>query len=230
MIRIARKLRFGAVAVCIGLLGAGGSLVSCKDNALNDLSLEDSQVFITNYDRSVNFGQYRTFSLPDSVVVTTNNQAGLSLDLAEQQVISRVAQNLTNRGFQRVERGATPDLGVAVIRVSNVYTGVTTNPYSSYYTNYWYGGGFGPGYGPGLGYYPYYQNYYSFYQVEESYWLIEIVDLKNGPVSTGTGTSQNQLKVIFQAQVRGEGIFDQQSVDQVINAVFNQAPYLQAAR
>ncbi|GAA4453928.1 hypothetical protein GCM10023189_19740 [Nibrella saemangeumensis] len=217
------------MAALIGLV-VGGSLVSCRDNALDDLSVEDSQVFITNYDRSINFGQYRTYSLPDSVVVTSNDRAQPSLTLAERQVVNQVAQNLTNRGFQRVGRGEKADLGVAVIRVNNVYTGVTTNPYSNYYMNYW-GGGFGPGFGPGLGgFYPYYQNYYSFYQVQENYWLIEMVDLKNGPVSTGTGSNQNQLRVIFQAQVRGDGIFDEQSVNQIVNAVFNQAPYLQTGQ
>ncbi len=48
-------------------------LTACRDNAINDLSPADSPVYITNYDRSVNFSQYKTFSLPDSVIIQSND-------------------------------------------------------------------------------------------------------------------------------------------------------------
>lgn len=205
------------------LLITGGVLTGCRDSALNDLNPADSPVYITNYDNSINFGQYKTFSLPDSVVIQSNdNYQTIRSNIAD-QFISNVAAALTTRGFQRVAKGQPADLGVAVIRVDNQYTGVASNPYS-YYSNYW-GGGFG-GLG-GFGYSPYYQNYYT-YQVSERYWEIQMVDLKNAP--TTSGTDKPLLNVIYNATVRGSDVIDTQAVDAATNAIFSQSPYLKAAQ
>lgn len=203
------------------LLTIGGGLTACKENAINDLSPADSPVYITNYDRTTNFGQYKTFSLPDSVVIESNTGYQPTLGPLESRFVSNVASALTSRGFQRVARGDTADLGVAIIRVNNLYTGVGVDPYG-YYGGYWggYYGGFG-------GYYPYYPSYYT-YQVADQYWEIQMVDLKNQPATT-SGT-EPQLNVIYDATVRGSDIATQQDVDAATTAIFNQSPYLQAAK
>ncbi|RYF47186.1 MAG: DUF4136 domain-containing protein, partial [Cytophagaceae bacterium] len=167
-------------------LAIGTGLTACNKNAINDLTPDQSQVYITNYDKSVNFSQYKTFSLPDSVLVESNTGYATSLGSVESRFVSNVATALTARGFTRVAAGQKADLGVAVIRVNNRYTGVGVDPYGSYYSNYW-GGGFGyGGYGGFGGYSPYYPTYYT-YQVTDRYWEIQAVDLKNAP-TTGTGT------------------------------------------
>ncbi|GAB2603936.1 DUF4136 domain-containing protein [Spirosoma areae] len=201
------------------LLTIGASLTACRENAVNDLSPQDAQVYITNFDRSVNFNQYKTFSLPDSVVIESNDGYRPSLGALERRFTTNVATALTNRGFQRVAQGQTADLGVAVIRVTNQYTGVGTNPYS-YYGNYWGGGVGGLG-----GYSPYYQSYYT-YQVTDEYWEIQVVDLQNRPATTGIG--QSQLKVIYDATIRGSDVTTTENVDTAITAIFNQSPYLKA--
>ncbi len=205
------------------LLLVGGGLTACRDKAINDLSPADSPVYITNYDRSVNFGQYKTFSLPDSVVIESNNSYAMTQTDISSRFVTNIANGLTAKGFQRVTKGGSADLGVAVIRVNNQYTGVASNPYS-YYSSYW-GGGLG-GYG-GYGYSPYYPSYYT-YQVTDQYWEIQIVDLKNRPVTTGT--QQPQLNVIYDATIRGTDITDQQAVDTAVTAIFNQSPYLKATQ
>lgn len=211
-----------AVALAIGV-----GTTACNKNAVNDLTPEDSQVYITNYDRSVNFSQYKTFSLPDSVVIESNTGYTTSLGSVESQFVSNVATALTNRGFTRVAARQQADMGVAVIKINNRYTGVGVDPYGSYYSGYW-GGGFG--YGGFGGYYPYYPTYYT-YQVTDRYWEIQIVDLKNAPTTgtgtgTGTGTNQPQLNVIYDATIRGDEITDTQSVNTATTAIFNQSPYL----
>lgn len=210
------------------MVGGSLALAACRDNAINDLSPQDSQVFITNYDRSVNFGNYRTFSLPDSVIVQANNQSQPSGTPTELRFVNNVANALISRGYVRVTGSQKPDLGVAVIRVNDTYTGVTSSPYSPYLYNSWYGYGYG-GFG---GYYPYYPSYYSYYQVSDKYWDVQIVDLKNRPVTPGgtPATDSTQLSVIYDAQIRGDGIFDDNSVDNAVNAIFNQSPYLKAAQ
>ncbi len=206
------------------LLTTSVGLTACRENAINDLSPADSQVYITNYDRSVDFSQYRTFSLPDSVIIESNDGYRPSLGPLESQFITNVANGLTNRGFQRVSRGQAADLGVAVIRVTNLYTGVGVDPYS-YYGNYW-GGGLGGFGGPG-GFIPSFPSYYT-YQVTDQYWEVQIVDLKNQP--TNTGTQQPQLKVIYDARIRGADVTTTADVDAAITAIFNQSPYLKAVQ
>lgn len=204
------------------LLLVGGGLIACRDNAIKDLSPADSPVYITNYDKSVDFSQYKTFSLPDSVVIESNTGYEPALGALESRFVSNVATALTSRGFQRVAKGQNADLGVAIIRVNNQYTGVGVDPYS-YYGGYW-GGGFG-----GLGgYYPYYPSYYT-YQVSDQYWEIQVVDLKNRPTS-GTSTAQPQLNVIYDATIRGTDVTAQPDVDAATNAIFSQSPYLKAAQ
>lgn len=218
--RKAGKWKLGAVLLLI----AGGGLLSCRENAIKDLSPADSPVYITNYDRSVNFGQYKTFSLPDSVIIESNDSYATSQTPLSSRFVTNVANALTAKGFQRVNRGDNADLGVAIIQVNNQYTGVASNPYS-YYSGYW--GGFG-GLG-GYGYSPYYPSYYT-YQVTDQYWEVQIVDLKNRPTAgTGTSTGQPQLNVIYDATIRGADVTDQQAVDNAITAIFNQSPYLKAS-
>lgn len=201
------------------LLLATGALTACRDNALDGLTPQDSQVYTTNYDRSVNFGQYRTFSLPDSVVVQSNDRYTTVSGAIENQFIQNVASALTSRGFRRVAQGQAADLGVAVVRVNNQYTGVASNPYS-YYSNYWLGGYGGLG---GYGYSPYYPSYYT-YQVSDQYWEIQAVDLKNRP--TATGPDQVQLTVVFDATIRGGDVTTTQDVDTAVTTIFAQSPYL----
>ncbi|MDJ1503836.1 DUF4136 domain-containing protein [Xanthocytophaga agilis] len=181
-------------------------LVGCSPNPLNDLSAEDSKVFITNYDDTVNFSNYRTFSIPDSVEVIYNDRYGLSADNFDLAFLSRIRATMQDRGYTEVERVDTPELGINVMYVQQVQTGVTVNPYY-YGSGYWgYGGGY------------YYPSYYSYYQVSDSYWYIELLDLKNA------ARNGNKVKVIWAAQVRGDGLGT--NPNGMIDAIFAQSPYL----
>ena len=222
-----RPLRWAATVAVALSLGAG--LAACTDSAINDLSPDDTNVFITNYDRQVDFTQYRSFSLPDSVLVESNDRYAQSAQPLEQRVVSRVATELTNRGFTRTTAGQAADLGVVVTRVNNRYTGVAVNPYSGYYGNYWGGGfGFGGGFYDPFFYQPYYQ-----YQTTERSWRIDMVDLKNRPIIT-PGTNPNdpnsQLRVVYSAEIRGEDIFNNDTIDRIISDIFTQSPYLRVTR
>ena len=225
-----RKQQIGKWLTCAALLlTVGGGLVACRENAIDGLTPEDQDVYITNRDRSADFTQYRTFSLPDSVVVESNDRYTPSLTSTESQFITSVANGLTSRGFQRVSQGQAADLGVAVIRVNNRYTGVGVNPYGSFYSNYWFGGlgGFGGGLG---GFYdPFLFPTYYTYQVSDRYWEIRIVDLKNR-TTNATNPDQNQLRVIYRATVRGSEITEANTAQQAVTALFSQSPYLQVSR
>lgn len=213
---------------CALLLTTGGLLGACRENAIDGLTPDDQAVYITNRDRSTDFTQYRTFSLPDSVIVESNDRYSPSLTATEGQFITSVAAGLTGRGFQRVSQGQPADLGVAVVRVNNRYTGVGVNPYGSFYSNYWGGGlggfgGFGGFNDPFL-----FPSYYT-YQVSERYWEVRIVDLKNRTTNTAN-PDQNQLRVIYSATVRGSEVTDGTTAQQAVTALLSQSPYLQTSR
>lgn len=180
---------------------------SCAPDALQDLTPEDSQVFITNYQKSANFGNYQTFSLADSVYLLQNQRTGVSTLPLDFRILGRVTDNLTKRGYTRILRSEKPDLGVNVIRISETQSGVVANynPWNSYW-----------GYGGGGFYYP---PTYSYYENTETYWYIEIVDLKNS-------VSGQQPAIIWNAQIRGSGIFDENTLASVVENVFTQSSYL----
>jgi len=196
-------------------------LVACDRDPVDDLSPEDSQVFITNHDRTVNFATFKTFAIVDSVTILSNERdarpSATSRDLA---LIARIAENLRNRGYVQVARTEKPDLGLNVSIISNTYVGVVNNnPYGGGYGGGNWGGGFGGGF--------YYPPSYSYYQVSDNYWYTEAIDLKN-PV-TGQG-GQPQLKVIWNAEIRGDGIFDTVSTNRIVDAVFAQSDYFKTTR
>jgi hypothetical protein len=210
------------------VLSLGAFLAACSDSATNDLSPADSNVFITNYDRQTDFSQYKTFSLPDSVLVESNDRYTQSALPIEQQVVNRVATELSSRGFTRLRTGQTADLGVVVTRVNNRYTGIAVNPYAGFGS----GWGFGPGWGGGFGggfYDPFFFPTYYQYQTTERSWRIDIIDFKNRPVvtpNTNPNDPANRLLVIYSAQLLGNGIFDAAIIDQMIADVFSQSSYL----
>jgi hypothetical protein len=204
------------VALVLGLL-----LMACGNDPLRDLSVEDSQVFITNRDKTANFSQYRTFSIVDSVIVLGNRGSGTSLTDLDRQVLNRVVTNMERLGYQYVSPRQNPDLGLNVVQIRNSYLNVVAQPMSPYLGNFW-GPGFGFG-GGGLGGFGFgYPNYYSYYQVNENYWYLEMVDFKNPDIAN------KKLNVLWSAEIRGAGLFDRQFVSTVIDAVFNQSTYLRS--
>ncbi len=88
----------------IALASLLGFLSACNNDPLNDLSVEESQVFITNKDESVNFKQFKTFSILDSVLVVGNQGTGSSLTDLDIKFLTSVAREMESLG----------DLGAAI--------------------------------------------------------------------------------------------------------------------
>lgn len=192
-------------------------LTACNHDPLQDLSIEDSQVFITNHDESVNFKQFKTFSILDSVLVVGNQGNGATLTDLDIKFLTSVTRAMENLGYKYVGPKDNPDVGINVAQVRNAYLNVVSNPLSPYAGNYW-GGGYGYGYGPGYGYgYP---SSYSYYQTRENYWYMEMLDFKN------PDNQNKKLNVIWNAEIRGNGLFDAEYIDGVIQSVFKQSQYL----
>jgi hypothetical protein len=193
-------------------------LSSCVRDPLNNLTEEESRIYITNYDTSVNYRSYRTFSIADSVAVIRNNQLQThERTQNDAQFVAAVAAALEQRGYTRVAHDQNPDLGVTVSRIINTSTGlVSYTDYGGYYDDYWdpyYWGSSGYGYS--------FPTYYGVYQVNESAVAIDILDLKNR-------VQNNSINAIWSGLIRGSGIFRNENVSTQVMSLFEQSLYLQA--
>ncbi len=193
---------------------------SCTKDPIKNLSDEESRLYITNRDSSANFASYKTYSIADSVAVIENNSfSGDQATAADQQALAAVRAALESRGYVRVGRNQSPDLGVNVSRLYNTTTNVVDlnnywNDYGGYYDPYYWGYG---GYGYG------YPSAYGLVQSTEAMLSVDILDLKNAPVS-------RTIRVIWNGLIRGSGVFGSDAMTSGIQALFAQSPYLKTVQ
>ena len=193
-------------------------LSSCTKDPLQNMTDEESRIYITNRDSSVNFSSYKTYSISDSVLVVDNNRvAGRQADAWDRQMISAIQTAMSARGYVRVDHTQNPDLGINVSRVFNTSTNLVNlsdywNSYGGYYDPYYWGYG---------GYDYYYPPVYGYYQSTEAAFSVDMLDLKNA-------SSAQTIRVIWNGLIRGEGIFNSNNVQSQAQALFDQSPYLKS--
>ena len=204
-----------------GIVGMIFSFTSCQKDPAKNLSSEESRIYITSHDSTVNFSSFQTFSIADSVgVIEDNKGLGKALTAFDAGVIAAVKTAMHDKGFQLVDRTASPDLGITVSRIYNNYTGIMSYPaywdyYGSFYDPFYWGYGgynyFNPVYyGP---------NYYSTYQVTQGALSIDMLNLKDAK-------SDNAIHPVWSAISRGRGVFGEGNIQGQVNAFFEQSPYL----
>ncbi len=193
---------------------------SCTKDPLSDMTEEESRIYITNRDSTSNFGTFKTYSIVDSVSVIDNNRfEGKETTSWDRQVIAAVQTAMKARGFTKVDRTQTPDLGININRLYNTTTNVVD--FSNYYNGY---GGFNDPYYWGYGGYGYnFPVAYGVYQSTEAALSIDVLDLKN---ASGNGA----IKGIWNGLIRGSGIFKSSNIESQIQVLFNQSAYLITTR
>lgn len=189
---------------------------SCTKEPLDNLTEEESRIYITNHDSTASFSSYKTFSIVDTVSVIDNSRlSAKELTAWDARVINALRSQMQSRGFMEVDRDSNPDLGINVSRLYNTYSGIVSYP------NYW--GGYNDFYDPfywGYGGYNYnFPPSYGVYQVTEGALSIDMLDLKNAATT-------NQIKGVWNGLVRGTGIFRNNNVDAQVQVLFDQSPYL----
>ena len=190
-------------------------LASCSKEPLNNLTDDESRIYITNHDSTTNFAAFKTFSISDSVAIVENNKL-VSKDRStmDAQFIDAVASAMKARGYTQVSRDANPDLGINISQVNNTYTGlVSYNDYYDYYGGYW------DPYYWGYGGYPYYGGYTGIYQATEGALLIDMFDLKDA-------SSSGKLNSVWSGLIRGEGIYANGKTTDQVNTLFAQSTYI----
>lgn len=206
----------------MGVIAAAAiSFSSCQKDPLKNITASESRIYITNRDSSVNFNEFNTFSIADSVgIIEDNRGVGMSRDEFDAGVIDAMRAALLNRGFTEVNRNENPDLGVTVSRIYSNYTGIVQYP------NYWdsYGGFYDPYYWgyDGFSYYDpiyYGPTFYSTYQVTQGALSIDMLNLKDA-------ATQNTIRPVWSGLSRGSGVFNPATIDIQIDALMEQSPYL----
>ena len=199
----------------IGIATFSVIFTSCTKDVVSNLNTDESRIYITDHDSTVNFNNYKTYSISDSVSVINNGQSTRELTDVDQAYITAVEKYMNQDGYTMVTKKDNPDLGVDVSRIYNTTTGVIS------YGNYWndYGGYWDPYYWgyPGYGYYIPYA--YSVYQIQQGAISVDLLDLKNA-------SQQNKINVIWTGLIRGESIFDASVADSQVKALFDQSTYL----
>jgi hypothetical protein len=136
--------------------------------------LVNDMVVLTNFDETVDYNQYATYTMPlDTIGLISNTTADEYLaDEYAKLITSTVKKNLDQTNHTIVDRDDSPDIGVNVLIVNDLSVFQSVY-YPSYYypSNYGYAGYYGYG-GYGYGY-----PTYSFSQ--QALLVIEFVDLKN---------------------------------------------------
>lgn len=198
--------------VCLSVIYIG-----CTKDPLNNLTTDESRIYITDHDSSVKFTNYKTYSISDSVAVIENGQSSHQLNDVDQAYLDAVKKYMNQAGYQMVSKNENPDLGVNVNHIINTSTGVIS------YGDYWgdYGGYWDPYYWgyPGYGYYIPYA--YSIYSIKEGAISIDMLDLKNA-----SENEDKKIDVIWTGLIRGSGIFNTNVADSQVQALFDQSSYL----
>ena len=203
------------------MVAAGAMLVSsCRKDPLKDMTAEESRIYVTNYDEQADFSSYKTFSIVDSVAVLSNREgATKELTTYDQNLLALLKSHMQERGYTLVDKSAKPDLAMNVTRIDNTTTQVGYNPgYWAGWPGYWDTGYWGY---PGWNYW--FPSYYTVFRYNEKSVAVDLVDLKNA------ASHDNQLVAIWNAQLRGTGVWNGDNLEPMLKAVFDQSQYLKTA-
>lgn len=207
---------FQTLLVCTGVVM---SIASCTKDPTDNLTAEESRLYITQKDSTANFTSYSTFFIPDSVSVVKGNQAVKELNNIDTAYINATARYMTAAGYTQTTDSSKADLGVNVNRIYNVYTGY----YS--YGGYWggYGGYWDPGYYWGLGGYGYgYPGFVGTYYITDVSISINILDLKNAKTN-------KTINLLWLGSINGSGVANNNNpsiADSQVGKLFAQSTYL----
>ncbi|MBN9351252.1 MAG: DUF4136 domain-containing protein [Chitinophagaceae bacterium] len=189
--------------------------LGCKKEPINNLSEEESRIYITDHDSTINFSNFHTFNVSDSVAVIQNGGEFHRLNATDSAYVDAVKNLMQSMGYVYVAKDQNPDLGITVNRILSTSTGVISyGSYWDYYASYWdpFYWGF-PGYGYGMPY------GYAVYQITEGAVSVDMVDLKDA------GNS-GKLNIIWTGLIRGSGIYNPDVAQSQVKALFDQSSYL----
>ena len=208
------KMIRGVLAV--SLLGVAAVMTGCSKDPLTNLTTSETQIYITDRDSNANFSTYKTFAISDSVTVINNGQAVKEINTTDSAYIVAVKKYMQQSGYVLVNSNQSPDIAVDVSRIYNTSGVISYADYGNYYGDY-----YDPYYW-GYGGYGYYVPYSFVYQVTEGALSVDLLDLKNA-------AGKKKIDFIWSGLIRGEAVFNANTADAQIQALFSQSPYLKTS-
>lgn len=197
------------------LLLVGILLGSCYKYPNDSTALSDFDVVITNHNPEMDFGQVKTYILPDTIKFIGKDLEDISADdvLFSEYVLTQIRRNMTDRNFLEVQDKDSADLQMAVGQL------LLTWEVYSYFP--WYGyGGYWWGY-PGYGYYPPYSPTYTTYQTGSV-----VMDIANLTAIDNSATIPVVWSSILDGFVSSTQTSNWSRVTTAINQAYKQSPYL----
>ena len=195
------------------------AFVSCEKDPDMD-KLDSKYLVYTNYDTKADFKAFETYYLPDSILVIGNSKdAEYWKDESAQEILSAYVTNLNNRGYVRVDKRETADLGLQVSYVKSTYyfTDYGRPEWWWNYPGYWdapYWGNWGGWY------YPYAVNY----AYSTGSFITELLNL-NAPQG-----EKEKLPVLWTSYMSGllsgSTSFNTKMAVEGVNQAFTQSAYL----
>lgn len=192
-------------------------LAACeKDPDMGELDTD--LVVYTNHDNSVDFSQYATYYLPDSILEAGSVRASYWTDENAQTLIDEVESQMTRLGYQRITDPSQKDEADVGIQLS--YLAQTNTVISGGYWNGWWDPFYWGGYWGGW-YYPYPVTY----SYDTQALILEMADL------TGRDNEeQRSIPVVWYASASGfqfgNNRVNMQLLTEGINQAFSQSAYL----
>lgn len=198
--------------------------------------MEDMDIALTHYDEAVNFSDFKTFVMPDTIVYvcpsTTSERVDHSGDSA---ILALVSENLKACQYVRlteeeIGNGTKPDFVVTVSVFSNAHyyygQGYSWYDYWGWYPGWsWFGWG-----GPWNGFYPWYPWYSGgvYYAYHTGTLSIEMLN------PNGADEHSKHIPVMWTGVVdgilAGRPASVRKRLEAYINQCFIQSPYLKTAK
>jgi hypothetical protein len=211
MKKIRKRLLYPALLAVI----AGLVIASCSKYPSYTVNTSDLDMVWTNYSESADFMQYKTYFVPDTILIDSNATPEEKEYMQEyyEFILAAVNSNMQERNYVRVDSSDNPDMGIGISIISRKNYVYSYN-WWYYYPPYW---GW-PGYGY---YYPWYSYLGSY---EEGALIIDLSDLKN------INHDNRQIDALWGALIGGvltnnSGLLDQR-LQNYIDQAFEQSPYL----
>jgi hypothetical protein len=214
----------GIYVIAIALLLAG-----CLPYPDETARTEDFDSVITLFDRSTDLKGFETYALSDKLIPITpdTNNIGIPYEILNPEgpvtefVLSKVDENMTERGYARVQDPNDADLlinaGYIVLTTTVTQTWYCYDPWYWFWDPYWYGPGFPWGY-PSYGYYYNYPCSFS-YSYDVGTVLIQMLN--------GREISEDNLEEIWLGVFRGfaSSYIELSRIDFGVDQAFAQTPF-----
>ena len=211
----------------------GGALIislitACYPN--QGSTIEELDLVVTYHNEVVDFSNYSTYIVADTVVyINDNKEKTLAVD-AQQALIDKVDHQMMAYGWTKesdpVTNGSDVAVLISVIETENF--NIATGWWD--YWGPWSGWGYYPGYGPG-GYYPGYPGYCcytSVYEYTTGTVFIEIVDPNSGVDENDFDA--DPIPILWLGIIDGLAEGSRQNVkariDDGVDIMFEESPYL----